>query len=333
MLDAATLPLLSAGKNLLAFSAGIDSTALFFLLLHEKIPFDIAHVNYHTRAQSSEEADYARTLAERYGKRCFVHDAAPIGSNFEAEARRVRYTFFESLIAEHGYDTLLTAHQLDDRLEWLFMQLCKGAGLPELLGMEATAKRGSYTLVRPLLGAGKPELRAWLDASGQRYFEDTSNTEERFRRNRFRNAFPEALLAACRPGIKKSFEYLARDAEVLFPPERPAIDTELLLIQTPAERLALMRLADRWLKQKGYLLRQGERERILTEDEVIIGRRYALSISRRFTLLTPLRRAVMPKAFKEQCRQLGIGPGVRPYLCAHPVSFEAVKTWLRRSEG
>ena len=160
MLDAATLPLLRAGKNLLAFSAGIDSTALFFLLLREKIPFDIAHVNYHTRAQSSDEADYARTLAERYGKRCFVHDAAPIGSNFEAEARRVRYTFFESLIAEHGYDTLLTAHQLDDRLEWLFMQLCKGAGLPELLGMEATAKRGSYTLVRPLLGAGKPELRA-----------------------------------------------------------------------------------------------------------------------------------------------------------------------------
>ena len=36
-------------KNLLAFSAGVDSTALFFLLLEQNIPFDIAIVNYNIR--------------------------------------------------------------------------------------------------------------------------------------------------------------------------------------------------------------------------------------------------------------------------------------------
>ena len=42
-------------KNLLAFSGGVDSSALFFLLLNHKIDFDIAIVNYNTREQSKDE--------------------------------------------------------------------------------------------------------------------------------------------------------------------------------------------------------------------------------------------------------------------------------------
>ena len=42
-------------KNLLAFSAGVDSSALFFLLLEHGIKFDIALVNYGTRETSDKE--------------------------------------------------------------------------------------------------------------------------------------------------------------------------------------------------------------------------------------------------------------------------------------
>ncbi len=41
-------------KNLLAFSAGVDSSALFFLLLEENIPLDIAIFDYNVREQSKE---------------------------------------------------------------------------------------------------------------------------------------------------------------------------------------------------------------------------------------------------------------------------------------
>ena len=50
-------------KNLLAFSGGVDSSALFFLLLNHKIDFDIAIVNYNTRDQSKDEIAYALNLA------------------------------------------------------------------------------------------------------------------------------------------------------------------------------------------------------------------------------------------------------------------------------
>ena len=61
-------------KNLLAFSAGVDSSALFFLLLNAKIPFDIAIVNYNIREQSKDEVVYAKDLAKKYNKEIFIKD-------------------------------------------------------------------------------------------------------------------------------------------------------------------------------------------------------------------------------------------------------------------
>ena len=49
------LSYLKGKKNLLAFSAGVDSSALFFLLLEHDIKFDIALVNYGTRETSDKE--------------------------------------------------------------------------------------------------------------------------------------------------------------------------------------------------------------------------------------------------------------------------------------
>ncbi|WP_345973049.1 tRNA lysidine(34) synthetase TilS [Sulfurimonas diazotrophicus] len=333
MLEAKTLPLLAKGKNLLAFSAGIDSTALFYLLLHEKIPFDIAHVNYHTREQSDAEADHARALAAQYGKQCYVHDCGEISENFEAEARRIRYGFFDTLMEAYGYDVLLTAHQLDDRLEWLLMQLCKGAGLPELLGMAPVTQRKGYRLVRPLLSSTKNDLRSWLDTQGYRYYQDNSNGDPRYKRNRFREQYAGPLLEQYRSGIQNSLEFLSRDAAALPPLPRPTIETELLMYTGRQERTALMRAVDRWLKQRGYLLRQGEKERMITENDLLIGRRYALSITPQCTLVTPLTARTMPKAFREECRVLGIGASVRPYLCANKAYFNAVKSALDAAKG
>lgn len=49
------LPFLQNSKNLLGFSGGVDSVALFFLLLEFKIDFDIAIVHYHTRKEADED--------------------------------------------------------------------------------------------------------------------------------------------------------------------------------------------------------------------------------------------------------------------------------------
>ena len=115
-------------KNLLAFSAGVDSTALFFLLLREKIFFNIAIIDYNIRSQSKDEVLYAKQLALEYNKRCYVkEEVSMLSSNFENNAREVRYNYFDEIILRDSYDNLITAHQLNDKLEWFLMQFTKGA--------------------------------------------------------------------------------------------------------------------------------------------------------------------------------------------------------------
>jgi len=92
MLLAEALDQLHGKKNLLAFSAGIDSTALYYLLKQEDIPFDIALVNYQTRPQSDAEAHYAQTLAKENGKNAYILTHPLSGSDFEQQARQILYT-------------------------------------------------------------------------------------------------------------------------------------------------------------------------------------------------------------------------------------------------
>lgn len=329
MLSKETLPLLREGRNLLAFSGGTDSSALFFLLLQEKIPFDIAIVDYQSREQSREEVAYAQALAKGYAKECFVLETRLSEQNFEAAARHVRYDFFERLVKESGYTNLLTAHQLDDRLEWLLMQLSKGAGLYELLGMQSIEQRESYRLVRPLLETPKTVLKAFLDENGIRYFEDESNRDEKYKRNFFRHNVAAPLLERYSSGIRKSFSYLNEDLNELFA-QTAKVETVRGLryfIRPPSRRSALITI-DRILKERGFLMRQGDKAALKREDEHVVGRRFAVSFHPEYCFVSPYTTSDMPKKFKEQCRLLGVPKRQRPYLFENEEAFEAVSSLL-----
>jgi tRNA(Ile)-lysidine synthase len=182
MLTLDLLPL-KGKKNLLAFSAGVDSSALFFLLLENDIKFDIAIVNYGTREESDTEEAHAKALAKEHKLFCHSIKAPVFHSHFEKQARDFRYEFFESLITIEGYDTLITAHQLNDQLEWLLMRLSKGAGLSELLGLEPVTHKRDYALIRPLLAYSKEELLRYLQSNKYPYFVDESNVDESYERH------------------------------------------------------------------------------------------------------------------------------------------------------
>ncbi len=162
MSDLLHLNLLREGRILLAFSGGVDSTALFHLLLENNISFDIAHVNYHTRESSDTEALSAETLAAANSLQCYTHSCRLGGVNFEHRAREERYKFFGYLMKKHGYTYLLTAHQLNDRLEWLMMQICRGSGLPEMLGIRSHDRRDELEILRPLLEWDRESIEAYL---------------------------------------------------------------------------------------------------------------------------------------------------------------------------
>ena len=301
-------------KNLLAFSAGIDSSALFFLLLEKNIPFDIAIVDHGMRSESKHEVAHAKALAQKYGLRCFISSAPQFDSCFEQQARTFRYDFFETLIAQHGYDTLLTAHQLNDQLEWLLMRLVRGAGVSELVGLEPISQREGYALMRPLLAYSKEELLTYLNTKGYPYFVDESNDDARYERNRFRKTFSDPLIAQFKEGIRRSFDYLRDDKKLLEASfETIYTDKELRIVRlyTP---ILKAKAADLALKSLGYLLSAAQRQEIANQKSLVVGRKWVVEYQNDLLYIAPYLTTDMPKSFKEKCRIAKIPAKIRPYL-------------------
>jgi tRNA(Ile)-lysidine synthase len=299
-------------KNLLAFSAGVDSTALFFYLLERNIPFDIAIVNYHTREESDKEVEYAKSLAKKYNKKIFIKDCK-LKKFSEKEARECRYKFFEEIIKKENYDTLILAHQLNDRFEWFLMQFSKGAGLNELIAMDYKEEREYYKIYRPFYNISRDEILSYLNELGVKYFYDKSNDNTKYKRNFIRHKFSNEFISLFKEGVKKSFEYLEKDKHLLFDKEIHR-KKDLYYFEKSKPEIDI-RIADKIIKRLGVLLTKNQRDEIIKTDfSCVIQGKIAIDSNEKYIYIAPYIKSVMPKEFKEKMRKEKIPPKIRGYL-------------------
>jgi len=309
-----TQNLITTTKNLLAFSGGVDSSALFFLLLEQNIPFDVCIVNYHQREQSELEVVYAQEISQKYHKECFVVDYT-LNKFSEKDARDFRYKVFSNIIQEYHYESLITAHQLNDTFEWFLMQLSKGAGLTELIGLQKVEKRDDFILYRPLLHLSKEELLDYLHLNNHHYFIDETNTDTKYKRNFFRKEFSDNFIKLYKDGLTKSFQYLQKDIESLRIHFKRFEFEELLILKfNTFDENIIIRAIDKELKKRGILISQKTRDEILTQKSLVISHKIALEITKESVWIAPFSEATMDKKFKERCRIAKIPKYIRPYL-------------------
>ena len=311
-------------KNLLAFSAGVDSSALFFLLLEQSIPFDIAIVNYNLRVQSKDEVFYAKNLASKYKKNIFLKETKIENiSNFEKNARDIRYKFFDEIILENSYENLITAHQLNDKLEWFMMQLSKGAGLVELIGFNEFEQKENHKIYKPLLNITKEELENYLKINNHKYFVDQSNFDEKYKRNYFRHTFSNKFLENFSSGVKKSFEYLQIDLDSLNIqniPKKKIKELEIFLNQND-DNLNI-RTIDLSLKKRGFLLTSAQRNEILKQKEITISHKINISIQQNHIWIAPICSEFIEKKYKELYRINKIPKNIRTYIFREKIELE-----------
>lgn len=318
-------------RNLLAFSGGVDSSALFFLLREAGISFDIAIVNYAVRSQSIREVAYAKELAKFYGVECHMQKAPEYKSNFEAQARQFRYEFFESLIKKHGYQTLITAHHFDDMFEWFLMQLSKGAGLDEALGLEPVTQKQGYALVRPLLGVSKRELQAFVKSRGIHCYYDETNSDPSYKRNDFRRRFAAPLSREYEAGLKRSLFYLMQDKNALRQGIQKVFSHQNLHLYSFCEHNKIQAAAQA-LKESGYVMSAKQRTQLQKSDAIVLGGRFALGFTHNLLFLSPYRSDCMPKPFKESCRLLDIPKHNRPYIYSSRLDLSTLKRVIESSK-
>ena len=183
-------------KILFAVSGGIDSMCMADRFSHAENGDALAHCNFHLRG---EESDNDALLVEQWAKsrgiRLYRADfdtlayAKEHGLSIEMAARELRYNWFAELARSEGFDAVAVAHNANDNVETLLLNLLRGCGGRGLKGMSAEGfiPGSEVKLLRPLLDTSREEIQEWCKTHGVPYREDSSNAETVFKRNKLRH--------------------------------------------------------------------------------------------------------------------------------------------------
>lgn len=111
--------------------------------------------------------------------------------NVQDAARQGRYGLLADWARAAGLQAVAVAHTQDDLAETFLMRLARGSGLDGLAAMAPVRDMAGMRFIRPLLAAGRDDLRAWLAAQGLIWADDPSNDNPRFARVQMRAALPQ----------------------------------------------------------------------------------------------------------------------------------------------
>ncbi len=219
---------------LVALSGGADSVALLGALValgdEYGVTLEAAHLNHRLRGEESQrDQAYAEAVALSLAVPCHVEscETLPPGPNLEARARAQRYAFLTRVATARGCTKIATGHTLDDQAETVLMRLLRGAGWDGLKGIHPIR---DGRVLRPMIECSRQQVLAFLQTSGLRFCEDSSNQERRFLRNRVRHEVIP-LLEGINPAVKHNLASAAK----LLTEEGAWLDDRVQAILGPAD--------------------------------------------------------------------------------------------------
>jgi tRNA(Ile)-lysidine synthase len=177
-------------RILLAVSGGIDSMVMTHLFLQTGTETGIAHCNFTLRAlESDKDEEMVREYASKYNIPFYSARfetksfAKKNGLSVQMAARELRYEWFERIRKENGYKAVAVAHNLNDNIETLLINLTRGTGIAGLTGMRPSVNN----IIRPLLFATRQEITSYCIKNHLVFREDNSNSDTKYTRNKIRH--------------------------------------------------------------------------------------------------------------------------------------------------
>lgn len=202
-------------KLLLAVSGGADSMYLFynFMDLKEDWNLDIVvcHLNHGIRETAKRDENFVKKVCSSYKVKCFTKTvnmdeyARENKLSSEEAGRILRYEFFRENSKNRK---ILTAHNANDRVETVLFNIIRGTGLRGLSGISYL----NDDVYRPLINIKRGEIEAYLHENNLKYFDDETNFEEIYTRNKIRLGLIP-YLEKFNPDIINSILRLSENAE------------------------------------------------------------------------------------------------------------------------
>ncbi len=178
---------------IIGLSGGADSVALTMVLHRLGFACRAAHCNFHLRGEESDRDEhFVRQFTSsldieldtvNFDVKKYIAEAKR-PTSLEMACRELRYDWFRKLRLKFNAQAVAIAHNADDNIETVLLNMLRGTGITGLRGM---LPLNNDAVIRPLLSVYRQEIEAYLEALGISFVTDSTNLESEFSRNKLRN--------------------------------------------------------------------------------------------------------------------------------------------------
>lgn len=174
-----------------AVSGGPDSIALLHMY-HNHIKV-VCTVKYNKRVDCQHDVDCVKQLCDKYKITLEILDVTPeiyeqykSDNNFQSQARKIRYDFFNKIAKKYNAKKLLIAHHLDDYLESAYIAFLKNSK-SLYYGIREKSQYLDLEIYRPFITRfRKRTLVRYCEDFNLSYAIDITNSSDEYERNRVR---------------------------------------------------------------------------------------------------------------------------------------------------
>lgn len=251
---------------LVAFSGGADSSVLLDFVCRSIAEHGgsvrAAHFNHGLRGdEARRDAEFCRIICKKRGIDFALGQgdtralAKEKGLSLEAAARELRYAFLTEEAAKDNA-LILTAHNSDDNLETMLLNMIRGSGLKGAGGIPPRRDN----IARPLLCCSRAEILNYCKENRILYVTDSTNLADDCSRNIIRHKIlpvlnalnPAAVECAARTAqlLREDEEYLSAAAQALLEEAQNQTGTSCAILAAAGAPIRTRAIA-LWFAQKG----------------------------------------------------------------------------------
>lgn len=207
-------------KLVLGVSGGPDSICMLDILNNIRndnmynLNYEIvvAHINHMIREEAKQDEIFVKDFCKKinvefYSKSIDVQKIAnnnKIGT--EEAGRKVRYDFFDEILQKTNSNKIAIAHNKNDKVETIIMNVLRGSGITGLRGIEPI-KSNKY--IRPLIECERNDIENYCKINKIEPRIDKTNFENIYSRNKTRNVVIPYIKQEFNPNIIQTIDRLS----------------------------------------------------------------------------------------------------------------------------
>ncbi len=181
-------------RIVVGLSGGADSCVLTYILskicISHGITVVAAHLNHGIRGQEADrDMEFSKAFASSLGieivcKKVSVPQYAKEHKlSEEMAARTLRYEFFDEVCAQYNLNKVAVAHNKNDSVETILLNLIRGSGSKGFEGIKAV----NGNIIRPLIDIDRKDIEDYAKSKDIGYITDSTNLQDVYARNILRN--------------------------------------------------------------------------------------------------------------------------------------------------